>query len=357
MAQHRTALVTVAVLLSLSTALPLGAAAAQSPTTVSPRRATNGLGDGSNRYPFGQADMEYQQVHSAWSFSNSTPITVTGIRLSPSLTTQPARVEFEMWMAESPHGADGASRTFAANEIAATRVRVLDRRFVTLPANSGAWGFHIPFDRPFVWNGGHVSWRVRMHGNDQGNTPLRYAFEADLSKNRSSRTGSFTGCASASGTRAATHDTVLRATGGSSQFYVASRVPNVALPGFVTFGLSATSLNGVPLPFDLDPIGATGCMITNDVVASATFTTQADQYGSAFFELDVPNLPGLPGQTLYTQAVFLQPGANPFGVFMSPGATNVVPGRNGVARNYGPRGATDGGVEQLFGLIVGFEGS
>lgn len=329
----------------------------QSPTSHSPRRAASGHSDSSNRYPFGEPALEYQQVHSGWSFSNRALRTIIGVRFTPSNTGQAARVELEMWMARSPHAADGTSPVFAANEVAGTRVRVVDRRFVTLPATTSGWDLHIPFDRPFTWDGGHLSWRVRMHGNDQGNSTLAYSLAADGSSSRSTQIGSFGGCASPQGDRAAQHYGQFHPAGITSSVYANSRVANTVLPGVMTFGLSSTVLNGVALPLDLTPLGAGGCQITNDVQAAVPFTTVSDTYGSARVDLVLPDQPGLIGQQVFTQAVFVEPAANALGVFLSPGAAHVLPGRNGVARIFGGQGQTSGSVGSLFGLVLGLEGN
>ncbi len=346
---------TALTLLAAAALSPL--AAAQSPASHSPRRAASGHSDSANRYPFGEPALEYQQVHSGWSFSNRALRTITGVRFTPSNAGQAARVELEMWMAKSPHGADGTSSVFATNEIAATRVRVVDRRFVTLPTTTSGWDLYIPFDRPFAWDGGHLSWRVRMHGNDQGNSTLAYSFAADGSSSRSIQTGSFGGCASAQGSRAAQHYGQFHPAGVTSSLYANSRVANTVLPGVMTFGLSSTDMNGVALPFDLTPLGAGGCLITNDVQAAMPFTTASDTYGSARVDLVLPDQPGLIGQTVYTQAAFVEPAANSLGVFLSPGATHVLPGRNGVARVFASPGQTSGSVGLLLGLVIGLEGS
>ncbi len=343
--------------LTLAAALVATAAlAAQSPATYSPRSATPGGNGTQNSYPFGQASMEYQQIHSAWTFDRPGPLTVNGLRMTPNIVTPAVTVDLELFMARSPHGMSGTQRTFAANEVAATRVRVIDRRTVSLPATTGTWALSLPFDRPFRWDGGHLTWRLRNHGNSTGSS-IRYAMESDASSTDSVRTGSFLGCTGTGGL-STYHFGILRAAGATagSHLYARSGLVQQAAPAVVNFGLSTTSFGGVPLPFDLGLVGMPGCMLTNDVVATLPTNAPANSEGQFRLDFDLPDQPGLPGSTFHTQVAFLQPGVNALGVFLSPGATHTVPRSNGCARIYGSIGDPSPATDTHYGLVIGLDG-
>ncbi len=97
-------------------------------------------------------------------------------------------------------------------------------------------------------------------------------------------------------------------------------ISNLVLPSspvFILAGFSAEKMgNGVPLPFDLSVIGATGCSILVDPLASGgTGSTN----GSGTFTIPIPMSTALTGLVVYFQGVSFDPGANPLGLTSSNG--------------------------------------
>ena len=102
-----------------------------------------------------------------------------------------------------------------------------------------------------------------------------------------------------------------------------TRVPanSVAL---IDLGVSDQHWYGLPLPFDLTPIGMTGC---RQLVSTEVVTALPTGTGTAVLTLGVPNDAALLGATFYTQAFALDAPANPFGGTMSNGLASRIGGR------------------------------
>lgn len=82
---------------------------------------------------------------------------------------------------------------------------------------------------------------------------------------------------------------------------------------FLLVGTSKTDWSGIPLPFDLTPIGMAGCTAyCNDtgIGGPGTFT---DATGAAFIPILLPYDNSIVGATLYSQWVVLDPGATLLG--------------------------------------------
>ena len=84
--------------------------------------------------------------------------------------------------------------------------------------------------------------------------------------------------------------------------------------GALAIGWSDQAWSGGPLPFDLSALGMPGCTlhVSTDFVQAIYLNG-----GNAFFALPLPATPSLAGIRLFTQALVLEPAANPFGATMS----------------------------------------
>ena len=120
-------------------------------------------------------------------------------------------------------------------------------------------------------------------------------------------------------------------------------------------GKSDRSWNGVPLPFDLTPLGAPGCLIVNDAVL--VLATMTDRTGRAAVSVPLPTDRSLEDAVFYSQYWFLEAAANPLGVFTSNGVVGRVPVEVAVAVVFadGNPTATSGIVEGNRGLSVGLD--
>ena len=323
----------------------------QGPTSTSPAGPPPGRTN--NSLPFGSAQVAHQQVHSASSFSSASPMVINSLSFDISVSSTTAAIDVELFMADAPHNADAISSVFANNIVPGTEVNVFRRRQVNLPPWNGAWSFAFPLDTPYSWNGGHLTWRTNVHGNNQGNQTQRFAVVAYRDAGSSiSRTN---GCQSALGTAAADHYAMVPTLGGQLGLFADSYVAGGGLPAILSVGLSKTQLGSVALPLDLGILGAPGCLVTNDFAALIPTTTRADPTGSVALSFPTPNQQALAGVPFYTQYVFLQAGANALGVFTTNGTENVIGYDPGVSRVYGAIGGTGGtaaSTQKQFGLAI-----
>lgn len=342
-----------------------GTALAQVPPThISPKSATSGLGNSNNNIPFSWTPTGYQQVHSLASFSSTSPVPFTkmSLRMGSGFTNRPGfQIDVELAVANSTNDSNAASAVFNLNEVPGSRVAVFTRKglnLVAVPNND--WVVTFPFDNFFIYTGQtHLSWSAAVYGNTNGNALFTYPLDAWWKIGQSSRTGSFAGCSSAAGgTRAASHSvsTVNLRPGGVANFTGNSYVPAGGLPALMAIGGSSTNYGGLPLPYDMSGIGATGCSVTNDILLTLAGVTNANANGDVVIPLAVPANPALSGVTFYSQFYFLQSGANPLGLFTSNGQTNRVGTDPLVTRIYaiGNPSATSGTLDTGYGMAVGF---
>ncbi|MBL8752146.1 MAG: hypothetical protein JNK15_02500 [Planctomycetes bacterium] len=94
----------------------------------------------------------------------------------------------------------------------------------------------------------------------------------------------------------------------------ASNVPVTALLTAVSFGLSDTAWNGVPLPLPLAPVGAPGCTLYHDLALVVGEPTTVVAPDMATHTLPIPDAPQLAGVRLFEQAWCLDPFANALGI-------------------------------------------
>ena len=352
----------LALSLSLGCGLALPPAAAQQPpAVVSPRGAATGLGNRQNRIPFSWIPTAYQQVHHRDSFSSRAPrtITVLRLRMARNQANQPGNtVDLELHMAASPNDNVAASPVFAHNVVPGTEVAVFARKVVSLPTvPDNSWAIAFPFDVPFAFTGStHSSWRALVFGNGNGNRDFDYPLDMWANDGASTDNGPPTGCASATGTGPAVHTAALLHPGGESVFEAHAHVGG-GLPAVLGIGISSTSWGGVPLPFDLTPLGARGCFLRNDFALTLAGTTQPYPNGTVVIRVKVPADPRFADATFYSQFAFLQAGANTLGLFTSNGLRHTLGRDHGVARivHAGNPVATSGGVAPHAALAIGLD--
>ena len=75
--------------------------------------------------------------------------------------------------------------------------------------------------------------------------------------------------------------------------------------------------------------------------------------GSLRVDWRLPNTPAMSGAVFHSQCAFLQPGANPLGVFFTNGQTNTVGAPVGVSRMAAGLGGSGGSPELQTGLLIG----
>jgi len=336
-------------------------AAAQTPAYISPVAAASGLGNSNNNIPFSWMPTAYQQVHSLESFNNQAAATITQMRLrmgSGFTNFSGNSIDVELWMGDCPNSAETASGVFASNVVFGTEVNVLPRQMVSLPTvPNNDWAVApFPFSSPYSFTGQtHVSWRAIVWGNGNNNQLFTYPLDAWWHLGTSVNNGPSSGCQSATGTAAATHNASIFGPGRTSTFRGNSYVVAGGLPAVLSIGASATSWFGVPLPFDLTVFGGTGCFVRNSVDLTQVGATTPGQNGAVSLTMTLPNNPFLTGATFYSQYLFLEGTANPLGIFTTNGLTNVVGRHHHLTRIYasGNPTASSGTLDISFGMSIG----
>lgn len=87
-------------------------------------------------------------------------------------------------------------------------------------------------------------------------------------------------------------------------------------------GISASSWHGLPLPFDLTPLGAAGCKLLASANVQVSMTTNGT--GSAKLTINVPNNNALVDVVFYNQMYVFDAQANPLGLSWTNGGTGKV---------------------------------
>lgn len=238
------------------------------------------------------------------------------------------------------------------------RVNVMARRTVQLPRvvswrAPAEFAYELPLDRPFGFDGsGSLCWDLKMHGRTNGNLNTLDAGSVAATSPTPVFRGFGQGCrVSGQPFPIALSGTAIEAWSLGFLTWTVD-VGNLAPNGlcWLNFGLSDSNLGAVPLPFELpgtrgQPSGA--CTVYNDIVVAAP--RRADPSGSLSMTLMPPLHASFHGQTLFVQALQIDPTAGVFGVVTSNGGLlnhaapwSSLPIRNlHVDRGLGPLGSID----------------
>ena len=284
--------------------------------------------------PFGKGLVRYQQVLSAQDIKVG-PVNLKLMAFRPNRASFATahKLDMEILLGNSAKSPSVMSTVFAQN-ISGSLLTVLKRRKVTIPALPGKGGFSVkfPFDKPYQYNGkSDILYEIRIYGNDVGNKPFFYDLDLAFSS-YVSYVANYTSPVAATGLRQLGQGLVTYFEYGKATFttfgtgckgeggFVPSisnvglpRVGNafqvhvIKIPGlrniWLFTGKSKTSWGKLPLPFDLSPLGLSGCRLYTDVVfifpSQSQGGTGSNGYG--FITLSIPAFPGFVGTKLYFQ--------------------------------------------------------
>ena len=290
-------------------------------------------GTGSTNVPFGRSTpTRVQYVYDAMLFQGPVTITALAFRLDGLTTAAAKMVDCEFRLSTLPHALTALATDFAGNRGADETV-VLPRQIVTLPAGAvgaspNAFLLAIPLATPFSYDpslGGLVLELV-VHGQPPGGYTLDSTFvcnSPDLPVGPTACVGS--------------NALPLRVASTSPQVmwgrpWVAQATQ--ALPNALVVLSLGTMENGtwagLPLPFDLQPIGAPGCFLSIDVAGSWAGVAASD--GTCAFPFTLPNTPTAIGAWLRFQAAAFDANANALGLVTSQAQKAQVCGWEPVAR-------------------------
>lgn len=345
-----------AVVTSVVLALVCGSLGAQTPTHMSPVAVASMPGNVNNIVPFSRT-IHYQQIHDLNSFTSTTAGAWQRMQFIADAATPSGTIDTELFLAECPHPAANVQAPFASNITPGTEIPVFLRKMYNFPSvGAQTWGaVDLPFDVPFVFKGtNHISWRIVIWSNTLV-SPTNFVLDCFSDWRFGATVG--TGCQHPMGTQNAGLNTTYRSPGNVWDFNLYTWVAGTPMPGFLLIGTSNSSWGGNALPFDLSVIGAPGCNIYNDGAIVVPVVSGTAASGFVGVKATLPSNPLLIGGQIFAQGVWLDPGANPLGMFTTNGRNNApIPAPNGIARNYstGNPMATQGGAEKEFAVPVGF---
>lgn len=309
---------------------------------VVPQAYAATFGKGNNSLPLASKPIRYQQVFLGSELTGLPVYGAMGLRQDEALPgTEGEWIDFEVALGGTTFDDQTIGNAFDANFDAPStpKTTVFQRRTFALPmmpatnANASVFFLTIPFDAPWprtLAAGENLLIDVVVHGNSNNNAQFRYALDSVNGGARTTRIFAVP---------PAPTGTVLRGSGLVMAFYPpgapqpltlqASRPPRLAstfyaelwnaapsAPGVWIVGLSDTSSSGVPLPFSLGGLGASGCSLLAST--DLTLPVMAHAGGDLALGLAVPNNPFLTSVPLFAQLAMADPG-NLLGVVTTNG--------------------------------------
>jgi hypothetical protein len=251
-------------------------------------------------------------------------------------------VDLEIKVAYTTRGPFDLNTTFAANFDAGAPVTVLPRTLVvfpdqpTPPTNPSDFYFTIPWGATFDWTpvpGRNFLVDVTVFGNSWGGI---WGYPLDATGGATARlfgtpetatTGRLeSGYGLVLGIRALTQTAIPSLYSTSTPqigdtFRVRLAQARPSSPAMLFLGFSDANWQGIPLPFELTPLGAPGCSLLTSIEHAQPVATNA--LGAASFSYALPNNIYLLGERFYNQYLVADRTVNALGVVMSNGGVGV----------------------------------
>jgi hypothetical protein len=253
------------------------AAPAQGRSVTPPARATT-EGNSSYALAFGAARLRFQQLIAPNGHTvppGASLIAAAVRRDGPSPVTFLAKtVRYEVWVSESPVAATSISPVFAENRGPAA-VRVFDAKDVSFPpappgpipsAIMALW----PFDRPFRYQATGRSLCIEWVALAPAQRFSEWIVDREWATPAGGQGSRAVGTSCGGAGRLEVEEGTLFA--GAAVWYWSGDVAPAlhGSPLLAVMGASVTSWGGIPLPFDLAPLGAPGCAVRSDLLAVQT---------------------------------------------------------------------------------------
>jgi hypothetical protein len=334
--------------------------AAQAPIVYPPAFAEREGQGAEAGFPFGigvgRAQMHFQGA--LLPLAANAQIRGIGFRQDADTATADAshRVLLEVFVGTTAKTGAQFGSNYANNYAATPQVAFARRMFdlAARPASSIAPSPNttiVPFDTPITFDPTtNLIVDFVVHANSNLNAAFRYSADVALFDTTSTTYG--VGCQSSRQTlpRLAANEVAL---GGSWRASLTQAPASTAAA--LSVGLGNTTWQGLPLPFDMAPIGAPGCTLLVDT--TVMFTGFVGTSGSLTFSLTTPDNVALDGVTLFGQAAILDPFANTLGIVTSNGVRTRF-GRNTpiqVLKHVGDPARTTGSVTRNYGIVTLFD--
>ena len=310
-------------LTALCVATLCAATAAQSTSVVIPDGLASTEGStfdwATARYLPARSQMIYDA--SVLTGLGTTAITNVGVRANyTSTSTYPAHdvvTSLKIGYSATQRAATASTSSFNAND-PGNYTTVLNNVTVSYPAVSGTTpnprGYvSIPLTNPAPYVSGNTLVMLWDVASTSGNTEvwLWYNDAQFYSTGGSGGTYASTGTTCPPGSTSQG----FAARGGSdlSWYFYSGSGNNVPTAGFI--GTSKTTWGGIPLPFDLTPLGGAGCSIYTDGAAVLPGQTDATgTLGRIRYDVPIPADPSTNGVQLYTQSFVVDPTYNSLGI-------------------------------------------
>lgn len=240
------------------------------------------------------------------------------------------------------HNTTGSLVGNFASNIQGPALTVFNEYGFSWPVTANTW-CRIPLARPFVYNGtDNLVVDIVALGSDLsskgvsfrvGNEPRAYNYNftprADLKPFGQGCLGS--------GMKTPAAELLCLPWIGSQLFDLGLAEGPAGAPVFLFVGASNASWAGLPLPWDLGPLGATGCRL--QVSIHSILGTVADTLGKARVPLGIPGDPALQGRSVFFQWLLADAAANPAGLTASGGLEALLdridPGSASTSTNAG----------------------
>lgn len=305
--------------------------------TLLPAAATSTWGGG-NAIPLGWTPNRYQQVFAGSELPSAFTMAGLSLRQPHSgATAQRFTVDVEITVGYTTRWGTALSSAFASNWDAGAPVTVLPRTLFELPdqvappPNFTDVLVTIPWAVPFAWvpqPGRHLLVEITVYGNSWGSGIYGYPID-NLSgtyslygtpANATVANSGLRGFGLVMGFDAQTNTAVPHLYSDDTPqigntFRVRVNQCRPSTVALLLFGMSATSWNGLSLPFDLGAFGAPGCaLLVENLIASALVTNGS---GATNLQYSLPYDIYVLGQSFYNQAFVFDPTANAFGFVAS----------------------------------------
>ena len=283
--------------------------------------------------PFGRGTpVRVQCAYDPLLFAGPVVVTHVALRLDGNTTAAGKQVDCELRMSTMVPTLVNIGADFAGNRGGDETV-VLPRQLLALPAQTVASSpspflppiaLATPF--PFDPRGGALLLEIVVFGQPPGAFTLDATWVCDSPEVLFGPLP----CTPAAGLPLRVESATTQVMWGRPWIVRTLDAPPGTLVTLVLGTMESGRWSGVDLPFDLAPLGAPGCFIATDPMASFFQTTAGD--GTASFTFAIPNVPWAIGSWLRFQAGAMLASANALGVVTSQAKKVQVCGFEPVAR-------------------------
>ncbi len=279
-----------------------------------------------NTYPFSYDEVRTQMIYNGKKLGFKIgAITEAAFRRDGTYSSvfNAKKLPLKVWISKSPNTDKSASVCFAQNR--GPNPKLVFSGTLNLP-RAGApstppapFSIVIPFSPPWIYTGGNICLEIVAPG------PYRYGrWMTDTYYNSEQGRGTALqfgrACAPAGGgktpkLKAYTYRLLIGKTA-----YISLYAYRNSVPCFMFLGTSKTAWGSIKLPFDMTPLGATGCKIYTGAAAILTATSHPSySSGITYFCFFVPEDPSFLGQHIYSQGFVVDPKANAMGLLSTEG--------------------------------------